>query len=129
MSFLRERVSVETWPSIHALLAPALEKTEERASSLIDLLLADRNQLWVKREGGDLVAAAVSELEPPETICIRLMGGKNIASWIGEALDTIPREARHVASRVRVEVIPALERPLREHGFRRVRVEMEKALG
>lgn len=127
--FTREPISAETWPSIHALLAPAMEKTGERVSSLIDLLLADRNQLWVKREGGDLLAAAVSELEPPETICIRLMGGRDIMAWLDDAIATIAHEAGHVASKVRVEVIPALERPLREQGFRKVRVEMEKAVG
>ena len=126
--FLREPLHIDTWPEIHALLAPALEKTGEDVASLIDLLLADRNQLWVKREGGDPVAVAVSEIEPPETLCIRLMGGKDIASWIDEAVATIAERARHVASSVRVEVAPALERVLREHGFRKTRVFMERAV-
>lgn len=127
--FVREHISVDSWPQIYALLAPALERTGEHVSSLIDLLLADRNQLWVKREGGDPKAVAVSEIEPPETLCIRLLGGRDIASWIDEATETITSEARHVATNVRVEVVPALERVLREHGFRKTRVHMEKGLG
>jgi hypothetical protein len=119
---IREPISIETWPQIYALLAPAMERTGEHVSSLIDLLLANRNQLWVKREGGDPVAAAVSEIEPPSTLCIRLMGGKNIASWIDEAVAAI--EANAPGTKVRVEVIPALERVLREHGFRKSKVEM-----
>lgn len=118
----REPISAETWPQIHALLAPALELTGEPVSILIDLLLENRNQLWVKREGGDPVAAAVSEIEPPNTLCIRLMGGKHMASWIDEAMEAI--EANAPNTRVRVEVIPALERVLREHGFKKSKVEM-----
>jgi hypothetical protein len=127
MTFRREQISVETWPQVHALLAPALEITGEHVSSLIDLLLANRNQLWVKREGGDPVAAAVSEIEPPDTLCIRLMGGKNIASWIDEAMAVIRDNAP--GFRIRAEVIPALERVLREHGFTKTRVMMERAGG
>lgn len=126
--FARERINAGTWPQIHALLAPALERTGENVSDLIDLLLADRNQLWVKREGGDPKAAAVSELEPPDTLCIRLLGGKDMTSWIDEAMETIAHEAKCVASKVRVEVIPGLERVLREHGFTKTKILMERAV-
>lgn len=126
--FAREPIDAATWPQIHALLAPALQVTGESAADLIDLLLANTNQLWVKREGGDPTAAAVSEIEPPETLCIRLLGGKDIASWIDEAVATIAHEAPAVASKIRVEVSPGLERVLREHGFTRARVVMQKEL-
>lgn len=125
--FRREVISTDTWPGIYALLAPALEMTGEHVSSLIDLLLANRNQLWVKREGGDPIAVAVSEIEPPDTLCIRLMGGRGIAGWIDEAMATIREQAPNV--RIRLEVIPALERVLREHGFRKTKVLMERASG
>lgn len=126
--FVREPITADTWPALHALLAPALTLTGESASDLIDLLLANRSQLWVKWEGGDPVAAAVSEIEPAGTLCIRLLGGRHIAAWIDEAIEAIARHAPEVASRVRVEVSPGMERVLREHGFSRARVVMLKEL-
>jgi hypothetical protein len=129
VSFRAEQIDIETWPAVYALLAPALDVSGEPVSELIDLLLSHSNQLWVNREGGDPVAAAVSELETisgAPCLCIRLLGGKNIASWINEAVNIIGREARVVgATRVRVEVVPGLERVLREKGFRKAKVAME----
>ena len=124
-----EQIDIETWPQIYALLAPALDLAGEPVSELIDLLINHGNQLWVNREGGDPVAAAVSELETisgTKCLCIRLMGGKDIASWIGPAANLIGHEARKAgATRVRVEVVPGLERVLRERGFKRAKVAMD----
>lgn len=129
MTWRAEHLDIETWPAIHALLAPALDLAGEPVSELIDLLLDHRNQLWVNREGGDPLAAAVSELETVSgqpCLCIRLMGGRDIASWIKEAVNVIGREARIVgATKVRVEVVPGLERVLRERGFKRAKVAMD----
>lgn len=129
MSWRAENIDVETWPAIYALLEPALALAGEPVSDLIDLLISHGNQLWVYREGGDPTAVAVSELETIEgkpCICIRLMGGSNIARWINDAANTIGREARKVgATRVRVEVVPGLERVLRERGFKRAKVAMD----
>jgi hypothetical protein len=129
MTWRAERIDIETWPAIYALLAPALDLSGEEVSDLIDLLISHGNQLWVHREGGDPTAAAVSELETvagQPCLHIRLMGGKNVSSWIRDAVDAIGREARRVgAARVRVEVIPALERVLRERGFKRAKVAMD----
>jgi hypothetical protein len=122
MTFIREPIHIDTWPAIHALIAPALDLTGENVSSLIDLLLSGQNQLWVLREGGDPTAAAVSE-DDGETLCIRLMGGKDIVRWIGDAVNTIRLEAH--GKHVRVEVVPGLERVLRERGFRKSKVVME----
>lgn len=129
MSWAPEPIHIDTWPSVHALLAPALELAGEDVATLIDLLISHRNQLWVNREGGDLVAVAVSELETvggEQCVCVRLMGGKNISSWVANAVHAIAREARKVgASKVRVEVVPGLERVLREKGFKRSKVAMD----
>lgn len=129
MTWRPEQIDIETWPAVYALLAPALDLNGEPVSDLIDLLLSHRNQLWVNREGGDPIAAAVSELETISgayCLCIRLMGGSNIASWIKEAVNVIGHEARKVgAIRVRVEVVPGLERVLRERGFKRAKVAMD----
>lgn len=122
MSFLREPIHIDTWPEIHALLAPALALTGEGVSSLIDLLLNGQNQLWVLREGGDPIAAAVAEDEG-DVLCIRLLGGRDMARWIGDAVNTIRRQAQ--GKQVRVEVVPGLERVLRERGFRKSKVVME----
>jgi hypothetical protein len=124
MSFLREPIHIDTWPQIHALLAPALALTGEGVSSLIDLLLTGQNQLWVLREGGDPIAAAVAEDEGG-VLCIRLMGGKDMIRWIGDAVNTIRLQAQE--KQVRVEVVPGLERVLRERGFRKSKVVMELA--
>jgi hypothetical protein len=124
-----EHIDIETWPAVYALLAPALDETGENVSELIDLLISHGNQLWVNREGGDPTAAAVTELETvcgSPCICVRLMGGEKMASWVREAVNVIGREARSVgATKVRVEVIPALERVLRERGFKRSKVAMD----
>lgn len=125
MTFIREPIHIDTWPGIFALLQPALELTGESAAELIDLLLADRNQLWVLREGGDPTAAAVAEDEG-EVLCIRLMGGRDMARWIGDAVNTIRLEAG--SRNVRIEVVPGLERVLRERGFRKSKVVMELSL-
>lgn len=129
MTWRAEHIHIDTWPSIHALLAPALDHAGEEVATLIDLLIASQNQLWVLRKGGDPVAVAVTELEKLSgklTICVRLLGGKNMASWIDDAVTAIGQEARKAgADRVRVEVIPALERVLREKGFRRAKVAMD----
>jgi hypothetical protein len=122
MTWDREAIHIDSWPEIHALLAPALALAGEDVSELIDLLICGRNWLWVCREGGDPVAAAVSEDEGA-ILCIRLMGGKDMAHWIGDAVNTIRLNAN--GRRVRVEVIPGLERVLRERGFRKAKVVME----
>lgn len=124
MTWRAEPIDIETWPAIYALLAPALELAGEDVSELIDLLISHRNILWINREGGDPTAAAVSEDEG-DILCIRLMGGKDMARWIGDAVNTIRVQAS--GKRVRVEVIPGLERVLRERGFRKSKVIMELA--
>lgn len=125
MSWAFERIDIDTWPQVYPLLRPALELAGEPVSDLIDLLISGANKLWVLREGGDLTAAAVSEDEG-DCLCIRLMGGKDMARWIGDAVNTIRLEAG--AKHVRVEVIPGLERVLRERGFRKAKVVMELSL-
>jgi hypothetical protein len=131
MSWAPEAIHIETWPDIFPLLRPALELTGETPAELIDLLLAHQNQLWILRKGGDPVAAAVSELEPTSRgllVHVRLMGGSGMADWVEEAVRTITHAAHlEGAVRVRVEVIPALERVLRERGFKRSKVVMERA--
>jgi hypothetical protein len=124
MTWRAEPIDVETWPEVYPLLAPSLALVGEPVSELIDLLISRRNVLWVNREGGDPTAAAVSEDEG-DILCIRLMGGKDMARWIGDAVNLIRLEAN--GKRVRVEVIPGLERPLRERGFRKAKVIMELA--
>lgn len=129
MTWRAEHIDIETWPAIYSLLAPALDQTGEDVSDLIDLLISHGNQLWVNREGGDPTAAAVSELETisgQRCVCVRLLGGSNIASWVREAVTVIGQEARSVgATKVRVEVVPGLERVLRERGFKRAKVAMD----
>ena len=129
MTWAPEHIHIDSWPDFHALLAPALELAGEDVSELIDLLISHRNQLWACREGGDLVAAAVSELETigrDKVICLRLIGGRNMGAWITNAVDTIARHARSAgATKVRVEVRPGFERVLSRHGFKRSKIAMD----
>jgi len=129
MTWRAEPLHIDTWPELHALLSPALDLAGEDVTDLIDLLIAGKNQLWVLREGGDPLAAAVTELEQisgERCIHVRLMGGRNMASWVREAVIAIGREARNAgAVKVRVEVVPGLERVLRERGFKRAKVAMD----
>lgn len=131
MTWAAEHIHIDTWPAIYPLLAPAMELTGETPAELIDLLLSNRNQLWVLRKGGDPVAAAVSELESTSKgllVHVRLMGGKGMAGWVQEAVRTITFAAQQQgAVAVRVEIIPALERVLRERGFKRSKIIMERA--
>ena len=131
MTWAPENIHIDTWPAVYPLLAPAMELAGETPAELIDLLLSNRNQLWVLRKGGDPVAAAVSELESTpkgKLVHVRLMGGKGMAGWVEDAVRTITLAAqREGATTVRVEILPALERVLRERGFKRAKVIMERA--
>lgn len=130
MTWSAENIHIDTWPAIFAMLEPALELTGETSAELIDLLLSHQNQLWVLRKGGDPIAAAVSELDETargRLVTVRLMGGKDISEWIEGAVAKIETEARKEgAIGARVEVIPALERVLRERGFKRSKIVMER---
>lgn len=131
MTWAAEHIHIDTWPEIYPLLAPAMALTGETPAELIDLLLSHHNQLWVLRKGGDPIAAAVSELETTSKgllVHVRLMGGEGMAGWVQEAVRTITHSAHQQgAVGVRVEVIPALERVLRERGFKRAKIIMERA--
>src|SRR4051812_32860505 len=102
MTWRAEQIDIETWPEVFPLLAPSLALAGEPVHQLIDLLISQRNILWVNREGGDPIAAAVSEDEG-DALCVRLFGGKDMARWVGDAVNTIRLAAN--GKTVRVEVI------------------------
>lgn len=131
--FAPERIAVETWPAIHALLAPAMARAGYSAAELIDQLLASEAQLWVLRneKGGDPVAAAVSDLErTPDGLIVhvRLTGGHGMAEWIDGAVDCIRAHVRAVgATGARLEGRDGWERVLASKGWKRRAVVMELA--
>ena len=96
MTFAPEAIHPDTWPAVHAVLAPALAISGEHASELVDQLLDGTAQLWVLRKGGDPIAAAVSELiSSPSGLLVhgRLLAGVRMSEWLDNIIDCITRHA------------------------------------
>jgi hypothetical protein len=90
MSFVRETLSPTTWPAIYALLDPAIRRGGDTdARELIDELLADRAQLWVKRDNGAPVAAAVTTIHDDGELNCQLLGGKGLSDWVDSLIATV----------------------------------------
>jgi hypothetical protein len=132
MTFAPENIDTDTWPAIHAVLAPALAHADTPAPELIDLLLANMAQLWVLRKGGDPIAAAVTELRPsPRGVVVHgmLLAGENMDDWIDDALACVKRHARDVGA-IGIEIIgrDGWERLLTRKGWKRSAVTMRLEL-
>jgi hypothetical protein len=103
MTFAPEPIHADTWPAIFAILKPAIERSgDATVASLIDDLLSHEAQLWVKRsEGGDPIAAAVSELErTPRGLLVhgRLLAGKGMAHWVDDLIACIAEHGKYVGA-------------------------------
>jgi hypothetical protein len=95
MTFRREGIHPLTWPDIFALLKPAIDHGGDTdAHELIDQLLADRAQLWVKRSNGWPVAAAVTTIHHDRTLNCQLLGGSNVRTWMDELIAHVAEECR-----------------------------------
>jgi hypothetical protein len=96
MTFARECISAHTWPSIHALLAPAIERGGDTGCGheLIDELLSDRAQLWVGRRHGLPYAAAVTTIHDDHTLNCQLLGGAGMVAWVDALIATVAHHAR-----------------------------------
>lgn len=132
MNFIAERIHPDTWPQIHALLAPGLARAEYTAPGLIDDLLSHNAQLWVLRKGGDPIAACVTELvEGPNgrTLHLRLAAGKHLREWLNIAVSDAVAFARQVgAIDITLTGRKGWERLLAAHGWKFRSVIMHLAL-
>lgn len=91
------------WGRCAELLEPALARFEHPIS-LSDLywsLRGCQRQLWIawSYDSDEIVAAVVTELvrygESPSLVCrVPWIGGRQMASWVAEALDLLKRWAR-----------------------------------
>jgi hypothetical protein len=130
MMFAPETLDVETWPAIYAVLAPALARSGETVTEVIDELLTNTAQLWVMRKGGDPYAVGVSRLEEtPKGRMVRawLLAGPRMEDWIGDLILTVARKASDVgAVGFRLEGRPGWGPALRKRGFKTQAVVMEK---
>lgn len=131
MSFRPETIHTDTWPAVYAVLAGAMLRASYTPHELIDDLLSGRAQLWVLREGGDPIAAAVSELEATADglfVNGRLLAGQGMAGWLDDALHCVESHARRVnAKGIRVTGRNGWERVLEGRGWKRRAVVMELA--
>lgn len=133
MTFHPEPINADSWPAIFALLKPAIEHgADATVTELIDDLLANNAQLWVKRKGGDPIAAAVSELNrTPRGHIVhgRLLAGKGMALWVDELIDCIAEHARYVgAIGITITGRKGWSRVLSRRGWRERAVVMERQL-
>lgn len=132
MTFIAERIHPDTWPAIHALLAPGLARAEYTTERLIDDLLSYNAQLWVYRKGGDPIAACVTELvNGPHglTLHLRLAAGKHLREWLDIALRDALTFARRVgAFDITISGRKGWERLLARHGWKFRSVVMHLAL-
>ncbi len=136
MTFRPEPIDAATWPAIFAILRPAIERTTtvEPVAELIDELLSHRAQLWVSRtEGGDPIAAAVSELiRTPKGHLVngRLLAGKGMALWVDDLIACIAEHAAYVgAIGIRITGRKGWAKVLGDRGWRERAVVMEMELG
>jgi hypothetical protein len=132
MTFAPENIHPDSWPQIYAIIAPALARAGTSASDLIDELLANTAQLWVKRGGSDQVlAAAITELlSSPDGVFVhgRILAGK--ASDIDQAIAVVTHHARMIGAKgIRIEGRNGWERILSAKGWTRRAVVMEKSIG
>lgn len=130
MTFAFEFPTVETWPAIHALLAPAIEHGgDTTAEEVIDELLGNRAQLWAKREDGAPVAVAVTTIHEDGTLNCQLLGGEGMGVWVDDLISTVAEKAKplgihHFEMTGRI----GWERVLKAKGWRKKKVVMELAL-
>lgn len=135
MSFAPEQIHFDTWPKVHALLAPVMERCGTTAAELIDELLAGTAQLWVYRKGGDPIAAAVSELVETHLGLVvhgRLLAkarSARIGGIVDDAVDCVSRHARMVgAVGISIEGRTGWARLLARKGWRCRSVTMHLSL-
>lgn len=132
MMWAPETIDIATWPAVYAVLAPALVQSGETVTELIDLLLENKNQLWVLRKGGDPVAVAVSELiETPLGLVAhgRLLAGENMETWVGDAIYCIAQHAKEAgAVAVEIDGRKGWERLLKPRGWKLAKVTMRMDL-
>lgn len=128
--FRPETIHIDTWPAIHALLAPAIAFSGDTVASVIDDLISGEAILWVLRtKGGDPIAAAVSELEDTprgQFVHGRLLGGHGMAEWIDRLITDITAHGKDAhAKGIRIEGRIGWQRVLESKGWKRRAVVME----
>lgn len=134
MTFAPEVINADTWPAIFALLKPAIELGgDATVAELIDDLIANNAQLWVKRsEGGDPIAAGVSELvKTPRGYMVhgRLLAGRDMVNWLDELIACIAEHAGYVgAVGISLTGRRGWVRVLRNRGFATRAIVLERAL-
>jgi hypothetical protein len=126
--FVPEHIHPDTWPAIHAVLAPGIARGDYTTAELVDELIENTAQLWVLRKGGDPIAAAVSELvETPlgRIVHGRLCAGTGMPLWIDDLIATIRGFAEEVgAYRITVDGRAGWRTVLESRGWRLASVTM-----
>ncbi len=102
------------WPRVRDYLIAAIRKSDEGERCQLDLLMADiisgRSQLWVAIKQGEITCATVTllcEQYGGGSICIYLMGGRDMADWI----EPMHEEIVHFAKESNVKWIDTCTRP------------------
>jgi|GEM_PF-3162707 len=131
MTFNPEPLDTRTWPEIHTLLAPAIERGGDTTThELIDDLLSGRAILWVKRNGGEPIAAAVTTLHTDRTVHCQLFGGLGSLGCIDELIDVVAERARPIGvEAITIQGRVGWERVLGARGWRKKQVVMERVIG
>ncbi len=130
MTFTPEPICSDSWPTIHALLRPALDHDGEGSvADLIDDLLANRSQLWVQRtKGGDPISAAVTQRFGPVLHC-HLLGGAGLPEVADDLIASTAASARPVGIEMfTIQGRAGWERVLGARGWRKKAVIMEADL-
>jgi len=131
MTFQPEPVDPHTWPAVHALLAPAIDRGGDTTThELIDDLLAGKAILWVKRHDGNPIAAAVTTLHTDRTVHCQLFGGLGSLGCIDELIDIVAERARPIGvEAITIQGRVGWERVLGARGWRKKQVVMERVIG
>lgn len=126
MTFAPEIPTIGEWGAVHRILAPAIEREGNvDLESLIDCLLDGSKQLWIKREAGRPVAAAVTE-RFGDTLHCHFAGGLGAKEWAPDLYASCRSVAELVGiNRLSVEARPGWERLLSREGWKRKAVIME----
>jgi hypothetical protein len=122
MNFRRDSVSPETWPTIHALLAPAMDREGIEAPTLIDNLISGHEQLWTD-EARTIAATTVAGHDG--VLYGHLIAGRRMSEWFPAILAFVVEQARAQGfKRFEFNGRSAWKRLLEKEGFRMTGVTM-----
>lgn len=86
------------WSNVHDLLQPAIERSGGRWT-MSDLLLAlctANQQLWITKEGDEIVAAMTTQIvdyPSKRMLAVQFLGGRDFDEWSNDLLSLLERFA------------------------------------